>query len=308
MKILVYGAGVLGCNLARNLFRAGKDVTLLARGAWAEQMKKNGLRIKNQILRHVSVSHLPIVTALAPQDSYDVIFVVVRYTQLDSVLPLLLANKAKNIIFVGNNLRTEELAAQLPEKNVLFAFASSAGHRDSDQVVSVDLKKITIGPLRGAPSAESLVQSIFSGTKYKVSYEPNMGDYLLCHVAFVLPAAFACYATDGQLKKLKGNTAYLTKLLEANIEGYRAIRQAGHEILPAEDANFESESYRKTVLRFFRLMCATVLGKICVSDHAMNAVDEMSALNRDIKAFYDKVGAAYPVWQELENGATRYLP
>ena len=35
MKILVYGAGVLGCNLARNLLRAGKDVTLLARGNWA---------------------------------------------------------------------------------------------------------------------------------------------------------------------------------------------------------------------------------------------------------------------------------
>ena len=37
MKILVFGAGVLGCNLARNFFRAGKDVTLLARGAWGEQ-------------------------------------------------------------------------------------------------------------------------------------------------------------------------------------------------------------------------------------------------------------------------------
>ena len=36
MKILTYGAGVLGCNLARNLFHAGKDVTLLARGNWAE--------------------------------------------------------------------------------------------------------------------------------------------------------------------------------------------------------------------------------------------------------------------------------
>ena len=35
MKILVFGAGVLGCNLARNLFRAGRDVTLLARGSWA---------------------------------------------------------------------------------------------------------------------------------------------------------------------------------------------------------------------------------------------------------------------------------
>ena len=40
MKILVYGAGVLGCNLARNLFRAGKNVTLLARGKWAEEIRK----------------------------------------------------------------------------------------------------------------------------------------------------------------------------------------------------------------------------------------------------------------------------
>ena len=48
MKILVFGAGVLGCNLARNLFRAGKDVTLLARGKWAEEIRKNGLRIKDK--------------------------------------------------------------------------------------------------------------------------------------------------------------------------------------------------------------------------------------------------------------------
>ena len=48
MKFLVYGAGVLGCNLARNLFHAGKDVPLLARGNWAEEIRKNGLRIKDQ--------------------------------------------------------------------------------------------------------------------------------------------------------------------------------------------------------------------------------------------------------------------
>ena len=47
MKILVFGAGVLGCNPANNLFRAGKDVTLPARSAWAEEIRSNGLRIKN---------------------------------------------------------------------------------------------------------------------------------------------------------------------------------------------------------------------------------------------------------------------
>ena len=58
MKILVYGAGVLGCNLARNLFHAGKDVTLLARGNWAAEIRQNGLRIKDQIFApHLGQPH-----------------------------------------------------------------------------------------------------------------------------------------------------------------------------------------------------------------------------------------------------------
>ena len=170
----------------------------------------------------MSLSRIPVTTELKPEAPYDVIFVVMRYTQLDTIMDTLRASRTKNIIFVGNNVRAEATAAALPEKNVLFAFASSAGHRVSDRVASVDLKKITIGQLSGAPSNEGLIGEIFSGTKYKVAYEPNMGDYLLCHAAFVLPAAFACYKTDGDLKKLKGNTAYLSRMIDANIEGYRA--------------------------------------------------------------------------------------
>ena len=307
MKILVFGAGVLGCNLARNLFRAGKDVTLLARGRWAEEIRTNGLRIRDKFSLRMSVSRIPVVTELKADDAYDVIFVVLRYTQLDSILDTLRANGTKTVVFVGNNVRASALAAALPEKNVLFAFASSAGHRESGYVASIDLKKITIGQLADAPSNEALIGQIFGGTKYKVAYEPNMEDYLLCHAAFVLPAAFACYKTDGDLKKLKGNTAYLSRMLDANIEGYRAIRNAGHEILPKSDADFESAAYRRTCLRFFKLMCATSLGKICASDHAMNAVDEMGALNRDLKQFYDAHGAAHPVWDALEREAGKYL-
>lgn len=307
MKILVFGAGVLGCNLARNLFRAGREVTLLARGKWAEEIQKNGLRIKDKFSPRVSVSRIPVVTELAADDRYDVIFVVLRYTQLDSIMEILRANRTKNIVFVGNNVRARAITESLPEKNVLFAFAHSAGHREPDRVASVDLKKMTIGQLSGAPSNESLIGQIFDGTKYKVIYEPNMEDYLLCHAAFVLPVAFACYKADGNLKKLKGNTAYLNRLIDANIEGYSAIKNAGHEILPKDDQDFTGEAYRKTCLRFFKLMCATSLGKICASDHAMNATDEMSALNRDLKQFFDKNGAKYPVWLELEKEAEGYL-
>ena len=80
MKILVYGAGVPGCNLARILLRARKDVTLLARGNWAAEIKQNGLRIKDKVSPRTSVSRIPVVTELAPDATYDVIFVVLRYT------------------------------------------------------------------------------------------------------------------------------------------------------------------------------------------------------------------------------------
>ena len=307
MKFMVFGAGVLGCNLANNFFRAGKDVTLLARGAWAEEIRSNGLRIKNSLSHRTAVSRIPVAAELSPEDAYDVIFVAVRYTQIETIIETLRASRAKTIIFLGNNVRTSETAALLPEKNVLLAFTSAAGHRESNYVDSVDLRKITIGPLRDAPSQERLIQEIFAGMKYKVTYEPNMGDYLLCHAAFVLPAVFACYKTDGNLKKLKKDNAYLNRLIDANIEGYRAIRNAGHEILPKADAEFESEAYRKTCLRFFKLMCATSLGKLCASDHAMNAVEEMCALNRDMKAFFDDTGAEYPVWKSLELECGSYL-
>lgn len=307
MRILIFGAGVLGCNLANNLFRAKKDVTLFARGKWADEIQNNGLQIKNKFSPRMSVSRIPVVTELKPEDQYDVIFVVVRYTQIKTVIDTLRTNKTKNVVFVGNNVRTSELAALLPEKNVMFAFASSAGHRESSRVVSVDLHKITIGQLIGTQSNEKLIGQIFAGTKYKVIYEPNMGDYLLCHAAFVVPVAFACYKTDGNLKKIKKDISYLNHIIDANIEGYSVIKNTGHEILPESDKNFEDATYRKTCLRFYKIMCATSLGKICASDHAMNAFDEMSALNQDLKRFFDENGAEYPVWQELEKECGKYL-
>lgn len=62
-------------------------------------------------------------------------------------------------------------------------------------------------------------------------------------------------------------------------------------ILPVEDNDFKGEKYRKICMRFFKPMCATSFGKVCVSDHAMHAMDEMSALNRDLKQFYEENGA-----------------
>ena len=231
------------------------------------------------------------------------IFVTVRYTQIDAVLPMLKEKISENLVFVGNNVRAVQLSERLPGKNVQFAFLSVGGHRGKDRVVSIRLNKMTAGPLTCNPEAERLLEEIFKDAGLKVKYEDNMGDYLLCHAAFVLPCAFACYIADGNLHRIQNDTDLLNQVIQANREGYRAIQNAGHEILPEEDQNFEGEKYRKTCFRFLRLLCHTFLGRICLSDHAMHSREEIEVLNRDMHRFFDDNHAQVSTWKELERKA-----
>lgn len=307
MRILVYGAGVIGANLAADLVASGRDVTLLARGTWADTLEKDGLTVKSAFFPKKRTWRIPVIRGLKNDDAYDVIFVVMRYTQLDSVIPVLLDNVSKNIALIGNDPCAPVYREKLRGKNVLFGFYMAAGHREWDQVVSFSLKKITIGQLQDDPGNEDLIRSIFDGTKIKAVYEPNMEDYLLCHAAFVMPIGFACYHSDGDLKRISRDKAYLNRIIDANIEGYQAIEDGGHEILPASDKDYHSETYRKLCYRVYKIMCSTIIGKICASDHAMNAVEEMEAINEGLKLFFDEHRASYPTYQALEADARKHL-
>ena len=279
---------------------------MLARGAWGDQIRQNGLVIHSHLGKK-SISQIPVISALAPDDCYDVILVAARYSQLGSIIPVLRENNAPNVVFVGNNLRPGEFADMLPDKNVMFAFASSAGHREGDHIESVDIRRITIGQLKGAPSNAQLIRAIFDGTKYRVTYEPNMGDWLLCHAASVLPIAFACYHTHGDLRRIKGDRAYLNQVMDATIAAYRVLKANGHEILPKSDQGYEKPGFKRLYLPFYQLICATRIGRLCTSDHAMNATDEMSAMNRDFKQVLAGYGSIPEAWTFLERGTNGYL-
>ena len=88
-RILVIGAGVNGSICAVRLFEAGIDVTILARGARFAFIKEQGVIIDDPFRNARTVTKVPVIDALLPEDIYDYVLIVVRKNQVSELLPVL---------------------------------------------------------------------------------------------------------------------------------------------------------------------------------------------------------------------------
>lgn len=130
MRILVYGAGVQGCQLAHSLAQNKKNVvTLLARGEWKEVIDQKGLTIRHMLQRKTTVDRMQTTDVLAPEDVYDLVFVTVQAGQLADVLPTLKANRSQYFIFVGNDPYAQEMlqAMQRPVDKIALWLPEQCG-------------------------------------------------------------------------------------------------------------------------------------------------------------------------------------
>ena len=100
MRILVFGAGVIGSLYSARFSSMGIDVTLLARGRRLETLKNKGLLYyKKNTVKKASIK---IIDKLGNNDIYDYIFLAARYEQIESALMDMKDNSSKNIITLSN--------------------------------------------------------------------------------------------------------------------------------------------------------------------------------------------------------------
>lgn len=296
MRVLIIGAGVLGSNLAHSI-KKGNDVTILARNETYDNLKKNGLVIKNKLGKN-TVDYFKIIDKLEENDIYDVIFVVVRFSSLDTVVPILENNKSKNVVFIGNNI-TAEKYMNIKDKNVLFGFFMAAGKKSDGCINSVCLNKITIGRVDGKDISNEFIKEIFKETKVKVIIENKMNDYLKSHACAVLPLVFACYKVNGNLKLLKRDKEYSLLIMDAIIEEYEVLRKLGYEILPKGE--YEDCVNKKSLCAFiYRFLFSNFLGKVCISDHAMSAKEEFILLESEFEKLKEKSKLETKVYDKLK--------
>ena len=92
MRILIYGAGVIGSLYAALLADAGYDTSIYARGKRLEILKNDGLLYKkNQDLIKAKIK---ILEEVPDDDIYDFILLTVRENQLYEALTELKNNKS----------------------------------------------------------------------------------------------------------------------------------------------------------------------------------------------------------------------
>ena len=284
MKILIIGAGVLGSNLAHSI-KKGNDVTILARNKTYEQLKNNGLIIKHKLGKK-TVDYFNIIDRLDKNDIYDVIFVVSRFSSLDSIVPIIKHNNSQNIVFVGNNMSVEKYM-NIENKNILFSFFMAAGKKYDGYINSICLNKIQIGRVDGKDVSNEFIKSIFKETKIKVTIQNKMNDYLKTHACAVLPLVFASYKVNGNLNLLKKDKEYSLLIMDAIIEGYNVLKKLGYEILPKGE--YENCVNKKKLCAFiYRFMFSNFIGKMCISDHAMSAREEFILLEKKFEKLKKK--------------------
>ena len=155
MKVLVYGAGVIGGQLVHALSVAGNDVTVIARGAWKKTLQRDGLRIRHHIQRKDTIDH-PRVLEKPDSEPYNIVFAVMQYRQMEQILDDLAAVNSPDVVLVGNNLSADEMEQRILDltetpKSVLFGFGSTAGTRENGKLTTVHTGdgKLTVGKIYG---------------------------------------------------------------------------------------------------------------------------------------------------------------
>ncbi|MBV9279952.1 MAG: ketopantoate reductase family protein, partial [Chloroflexi bacterium] len=223
MNILVYGAGVLGSLYAARLQEAGQTVSVLARGKRLAALREDGIVLEEAFSGRRTVTSVNVVERLDPDDAYDLIIVLVRKNQVESVLPALAANRrTPNILFMHNNAAgPDELVAAVGRERVLLGFPGAGGSMDG-QVVRYAIspgavQPTTLGELDGTtiPRLQEIAAA-FKAAGFPVAISPNMEAWLLTHAAWISPLENAIASAGGdnyRLAKMRDRVGLMVRAI-----------------------------------------------------------------------------------------------
>lgn len=145
MKFTIVGAGALGTILGAHLVNAGHGVTMVARGARAEVLRREGLLVRG--LADLSLA-CEVVEDTSELASTDTLVFAVKTYQMEAAIAGLGHVAANSIVSVANGvMKNEQLADVYGAGHVLGCMADTSGELHSDGVAEFTRNVcLNIGP------------------------------------------------------------------------------------------------------------------------------------------------------------------
>ena len=286
MRVLIFGAGVIGSLYASYLSRNGCETAILARGHRLAELRENGLLYRQG--KDVKCANVRVLEKLEPNDRYDFIFLTVRAEQLHDALIQLRDNMSPTIVTMVNSLEDYHSWEAICGKGRIVPAFPGAGGSISDGILEAKLAPRIIQPttfaeMDGEVSRRvNTLKALLQSAGIPCQIVPDMHAWQACHLAMVVPLADAYYMTDDP-KLVHKDKAVMRKTAQALHDNFRTLKKRGDAISPPK-------------LNLFRLCPVWLLsvilplvyhssfGDMFMYQHAIKAKDEMATLHQ---VFYE---------------------
>ena len=292
MRILIYGAGVIGSLYAALLAEAGYDTSIYARGKRLEVLKNNGLLYKKN--QDLIKAETKILGEVSNDDIYDFVLLTVRENQLYEALTELKNNKSNTIVTMVNSLDSYKKWEDIVGTGrILPAFPGVGGSINEDGILDASLTPRIIQPTTFAEISGNETKRTKQFSKIlrhaHIPYQKVMDMHMwqLCHLALVVPIADAYYEADcpekaGKEWKIMRKTAGRIK------RNFIFLRKQKGKLSP-----WKMNIFRFVPLPIMALMLAVAFessfGDKFMYQHAMKAPDEMRELHRQFYAYMKRM-------------------
>ncbi len=319
MKILIYGAGVIGCTYAWQLAEAGHDISVLVRKNKKQSIEEAGINIRCTDFRNdkktvENIVFRPKVTdTLLPDNDFEYIIVTTNNLRLDEVLPVLKESAGKAHILFFQNMwydDFEKIGNYLPSERYFFGFPFMAGGgRDENGINAVisgsKYSKTMLGEVNGevTPRARKIADAM-AEANMKPFISDQIATWLIPHCAFIVGFSAGIIKAGGTTEAFINNSKIVKEAVMSVRDGFHVCSKMG--------INPKKEKVNK--LYYLPLFICIPIVKKIFGDVAMqamfdgylkNSTDEVKKIMDDIincgKTHHIKMPYLTSLQEEIEN-------
>lgn len=295
MKILIFGAGVIGCTYGWQLSEAGYDITILVRPDKKEMIEKEGIQINCSDFRNggkvvKDTAFRPKVTdSLSIDNEFEYIFITTNNLHLKEILPILKESAGKAHILFFQNIWIDDFQAvekYLSPNQYFFGFPFMTGGGQENNTVHSAISGLKyshtpLGEIDGkiTPRVQKIAEALEKANLKPIIYK-QIKVFLITH--YVIAAGLSVGIKNaGGGEKFASDTKMLRYTFKAIREGLEICSKLG----------IDPKSEKSNKLYYLPLFISTAIAKkvysneaLCMmfNGHTEHSPDEIQKMLNDI--------------------------